>query len=72
MKNTNINGNIITYPTFCPTCGGLMPGAIWSGVMPRPCICGSKKIEKLVGWECPRCNSINSPYKDKCDCNKKN
>lgn len=25
-----------------------------------------KKDEK--GWECPRCGSINSPQKDKCQC----
>lgn len=25
-----------------------------------------KKAE--MGWECPRCGTINAPWKDKCDC----
>jgi len=25
-------------------------------------------MNKAVGWECPRCGSVNSPQKDKCSC----
>jgi hypothetical protein len=27
--------------------------------------------DKKESWECRRCNKINSPYVDSCDCEKK-
>lgn len=27
-----------------------------------------KNITSLIGWECPRCHVINSPFKSTCDC----
>lgn len=25
-------------------------------------------VPALRGWECPRCKTINAPWKDQCDC----
>lgn len=25
-------------------------------------------VYKLMGWVCPRCHRVNSPYKLECDC----
>lgn len=27
-----------------------------------------KPKEYPIGWECPRCGSVNKPQKDKCQC----
>jgi len=27
-----------------------------------------KNKNQNVGWECPRCGSVNAPQKDKCQC----
>lgn len=28
----------------------------------------TKEKEYPVGWECPRCGSVNAPQKEKCQC----
>lgn len=35
-----------------------------------PFITPASPVQPLigVGWECPRCRSINAPYVTKCDC----
>jgi hypothetical protein len=30
--------------------------------------CESYKVNHSFGWECPRCHTINSPYKLTCSC----
>jgi uncharacterized OB-fold protein len=27
--------------------------------------------DKKIGWECPRCGKVNSPYTKNCSCEKK-
>ena len=28
----------------------------------------NKKDKEYIGWECPRCGSVNAPQKEKCKC----
>jgi hypothetical protein len=55
----------------CTVCGGLVAGEpedtfdFW-------CICRMKLKEEpephLMGWECPRCHKIHSPFVTDCEC----
>lgn len=57
MWNTNQTAE------YCDRCGGFVRGLIDMGI-PRKCICHIVPI----GWECPRCHKVHSPYSLVCDC----
>lgn len=49
---------------YCQKCLGLIePNEGYTGHY-----CACKKDNKHIGWECPRCHKIHSPYSMTCDC----
>jgi hypothetical protein len=58
--------NNFDYPQICPNCQGYktMPYTWNSTFSPRMCSC----TKEPIGWECPRCHKINSPFKENCNC----
>lgn len=58
-----------TISQTCQKCGGfIFPPYYWhSTVPPTMCSC-PKDYQFRAPWECPRCHTIHSPYKDSCDC----
>jgi len=63
---------------YCPQCG---KPKFYSGMVEENTVgktyCTCVKLDGWVGgwgeqkngWICPRCNRVNSPYLDHCDCN---
>jgi hypothetical protein len=56
------------YLKLCTKCHGYIGDRItWnSTIPPKMCTCISETHP--YGWECPKCNKINAPWKESCDC----
>jgi len=56
---------------FCGKCGGIIYADkdYWTKDL-KPCSCFKEpeKLINLIGWECPRCHTIHSPFIQSCDC----
>ena len=50
----------------CPKCGGVISG--YSEVTSDFMGCRCPPEPTLMGWECPRCHRIHSPFVSECYC----
>ena len=53
-----------TSNVYCDKCGKLISGTP-TGTGQQYCDC---KSQTPVGWICPRCHKVHSPYSMTCDC----
>lgn len=57
---------------YCPVCSGLISGLSDTTVV-RLCNCKKINTKGYLGpWICPRCDTVNAPFKDQCNCSPTN
>lgn len=54
----------------CSKCGGVISGYYenTADFMGCRCLPEPEPIAPLMGWECPRCHKIHSPFVTECSC----